>query len=55
MRVAKKQNSTLGFKTPVSIVNDAFPGREANFIKVLSAINSCDITIAFYLENIKPL
>lgn len=55
MRIAKKQNRALGFKTSVRIVNAALAGGETNFVKILSAVNACGRTVAFNLEHIKAL
>ena len=50
---AKKQNHALGFKTPVGVVNDALASGQANFIKILSAVNAGCIAITFDLEDIE--
>ncbi len=55
MWIAKKQNGAVHLKAIVGIVNDAFTCRKANFIKILSTVNTCGIPITFYLEHIKSL
>ncbi len=53
MRVTEKQNCAFGFKTSVGIVNPAFPRCQADFIKILPAVHTCGIAVAFNLKPIK--
>lgn len=55
MRIAKKQNSALSFKTPVGIVNDNLACCQASFVKILSAVKTRYIPIALYFKHIKSL
>jgi hypothetical protein len=53
--IAEKQNRPLGVKAAVGIMNDALSRRQADFIKVLSAVSAGCRTIAFDLKDIKAL
>ena len=53
MRVFKKQNGTILFKAPVGVMNDAFAGGQANFVKSLPAVFAYIIAVPFDLEHIE--
>ena len=54
MRVAKEQNRAFVLKTPVCVMYDAFTRGQANLVKIFPAVNARGMTIALYLERIKP-
>lgn len=53
MRIAEKQDRTFLLKASVSIVDDAFAGRKANLIKILTTVNARSVTVVFYLKYLE--
>ena len=49
----QKQDGAIHLKAPVGVVDDAFAGGKANFIKILPAVGAHGVTVGFNLKHIK--
>lgn len=54
MRVAEKQYGTIGLKTPIGIMDLAFTGCKANFVKILAAVHARSSAVLLDLKHIEP-
>ncbi|MNJ04765.1 hypothetical protein D3C73_1656750 [compost metagenome] len=53
MRITEEQDSAFLYKTPVGIMDIAFAGSQADFIKFLSAVDTGCITVFLNLKNVE--
>lgn len=53
MRIAEEQNRPIRLEAPVCIVDDVFPRREADLVKILPAIHPCDPALRAGFKDIE--